>query len=145
MIVVLGASKAHENKAPILDRDGTILVEGGFVSINDGQPTEIVFTIPEDRTHVEGADAIEMMRHMIAHPDVTQLPDNEAFVDVVRLWPLHSPDAPTWVFSDNDDMQRLLSEYWSIPAGFPADVDDTHWTHAGGAPGSSPAPDPEVV
>lgn len=110
--------------------------------MDHGDPCVTTFAIPEEYTHAPGANAIVLMRHLVANPDVTHLPDNEAFLVVVKSWNSHSSGAPTWVASDDADMQRLLGEYWQIPTGEPADVEATHYT-VNGPPGVGP--EPEVV
>lgn len=101
-----------------------------------GEPAVTTIRIPDEATHTEGADAVELMRHLTQNPDITRLPGMEAFVSVVRIWPMHSSSKPAWVASDNADMQRLLSEYWDVPQGKPDDVEQTHHT-LNGPPGVS--------
>lgn len=107
----------------------------------DGSPAVFRIFNLEDHVHEEGANAVDLMRHMNTHTGpVTALPNHEAFVSVVRNWDEHSDVPPTWVASDNADMQRLLSEYYGCASGKPDDVEDTHWTLSG-PPGVGPEPE----
>ncbi len=73
---------------------------------------------------------------------VTNAPGMEAVLAVVSpagLWQQHSwpGTTPTWVWSDNEEVESYLAAYYGCPAGRPADVEDTHTTYAGG-PGIVP-------
>lgn len=117
--------------------------DGRPVPAEHGQPAVTTMAIDEVYTHEEGADAVALLRHMNSHQQVTRLPGHEAFVAVVRTWSSVSSEAPTWVVSDNIDMQHVLAAYWDIPEGYPADLEMTHHTRSG-PPGYGPAPEPEA-
>ncbi len=84
-------------------------------------------------THVaegrpNGKDAL---LHVLTN-GVTHLPDNEAFVSIVRDFPNHSDQPPSWVASEDcPDLALMLSEAYDIPVGKPEDVEATHHTLAG--------------
>lgn len=52
-------------------------------------------------------------------------------------WNSHSSAKPSWVWSDNEHMQKFLSEFYGCPAGKPDGVSDTHFDKFG-PPGYGP-------
>lgn len=116
------------------------IVEMGNVAgrTPDGAPSVFRMTGLDDLTFEDGGDVNNFMRHLLTHVgSITKLPDHEAFVSVVRNWDEHSDVPPTWVTSDNPEMERVLSEFYGCPIGKPADVEDTHHTLSG-PPGVGP-------
>lgn len=112
-------------------------------------PSVTYVNIPDTYTFKGGADAKDLALHLAQNPDITNLPDHEAFVAVAHgtagLWTRHSASKPSWVWSDNEDMSALLSEYYGCPVGRPDDLEDTHYTQSG-APGvGTPQADLSVV
>lgn len=97
-------------------------------------------------THVaegrpNGKDALI---HVLTN-DITHLPDNAAFVSIVRDFQSHSPTSPTFANSEDcPDLALMLSEAYGCPVGLPDDVEDTHHTTSG-PPGVGPAPVLEAV
>lgn len=77
---------------------------------------------------------------------ITHLPGHEPVICVAHpfgVWRAHAKTGskPTWVWSDNAEVQRILSEFYGCPSGRPADVEDTHYTFHQGytfAPGDAP-------
>lgn len=75
--------------------------------------------------------------------------EDEDFGDLLarlkKVWTYHSSTPPTWVESDDDDLERLLAYQLKCQAGAPADVEVTHYTFSGppgvgpGDEGASPA------
>lgn len=92
-----------------------------------------------DSTHVvagrpNGKDALI---YVLTH-DIVQMPDHTAFLSIVRDWPSHSPNSPSWVDSDDEpDLALMLSEAYGCPVGIPEDVEQTHHTISG-PPGVGP-------
>lgn len=115
------------------------------------------FEIPDSYT-CKDVSLQELSQEFIraaAHPNGLQLPDHEALVAIIHrdgAWNQHhAGNGPTWVWSDNPVMERLLSEFFQVPAGRPADVEQTHGTShdgiyypAGQAPAASTSV-PEVA
>ena len=124
----------------------------------EARPAVTVMNVPEtsvyspaypddDRSGFDSADAlaVEVMRQMVrgAASGVTHLPEQEAVFEVVTAWQAESSGSPTWVScEDNDDFEVLLAAVFGCPRGRPADVEETHFTHAG-PPGVGPAVAPE--
>jgi hypothetical protein len=105
-------------------------------------PAVTYLGIPDSYTFAEGADHRDLALHLARNPDITRLPDHEAFLAVAHpngVWANHSAGAskPSWVWSDDEAFQDLLSNYYETPAGIPGNVEDTHHTLAGG-PGVIP-------
>ena len=105
--------------------------------------------IPAAYTYEPGITASELRagvadtRRTIVIPAGQSLPNHEALVSVAHQWLGHwaknsDADAPSFVWSDHEDIQRVLSEYYDCPAGLPADYTDRYWRLVGGrdlAPG----------
>ena len=112
-------------------------------------PAVTSIEIPDDYTLEPGADVKDLALHLAQNPDVTNLPDHEAFLAVVHpaagAWTSgkHGVGTPSWVHVEGPDpakaaeLQRLLGEFWGVPQGRPADVEDTHYTK-NGPPGVGP-------
>lgn len=68
--------------------------------------------------------------------------ENEALLPIVHptmgILPSYTPERPSWVKADDPVFERILSEYFEIPAGTPANYED-HWRRVGNkriAPGT---------
>ena len=101
---------------------------------------------PDDIQAALDAAPIAAVKRMIidgylAHSSgVKGFPDHEAFVSVIHpggAWTQHSNGDPTWVWSNNESLAQMLSDYYGVPIGAPKDVEDTHWTRSG-MPGVGP-------
>lgn len=97
--------------------------------------------------YLVGSDAADIKDHLFDNPGlVTHLPGQGAVLNVIRTWNDHGNVKPSWVSvepegrSDEEaaDFERFLSEFWRIPRGIPADLEDTHHTLAG-PPGVGPS------
>ena len=85
-----------------------------------------------------GMDVATFKAHQVealtTRQGITHLPGVEALFNVLDLtgglWKEHSDGPGSWVWSDDDEMQRFLREYWSAGER-PANVEDTHQTLAG--------------
>lgn len=102
----------------------------GYVQVVDPE-----FTGDHLRAHL--ADAL-----LDADGRVTHLPGHEPVLAVASPFGHWRQNAkigtkPLWVWSDDDEVERILSEYWKCPRGVPGDVEATHHT-LGGAPGLFP-------
>jgi len=78
-----------------------------------------------------------LIRGEFAHPSgVKGLPDHEALVSVIHpggLWGFHSnAEAPSWVWSDNDVLAKMVADHFDTSLGLPADFAETHWRHVNG-------------
>lgn len=108
-----------------------------------GEPCVTTFRIPDgvgDDEALAIANATDIMRHLAQNPSITRLPGLEGFLDIQKIWANESAKAPSWVWSDNRDMERLCSDYWDCPRGRPGDVEATHHT-VSGPPGVGPEPE----
>lgn len=94
-----------------------------------------------------GAELKDHIANAVLDQDgITHLPGHEAVMAVAHplgIWRAHCTKGakPTWVWSDNLEVARILSEYFECPMGRPADVEDTHYTSHNGitfGPGSGP-------
>lgn len=88
------------------------------------------------------------------HPSgVKGLPNHAAAVAVIHpggFWNEVSlpADDPTWVWSNNAELQKFLAEYYGCAEGRPADLEDTHYTQYGASvfpPGAIPDPASGIV
>lgn len=73
---------------------------------------------------------------LFGDPRVSHLPGHEpviAIISPVGVWKSHAQPGtkPTWVWSDDPETERLISEYYDCPRGRPDGVEDTHHTNAG--------------
>lgn len=84
----------------------------------------------------ERPDGKDALIHVLTNA-TPHLPGYEAFVSIVTDWPHHSPNPPTWVWSDDDDLADMLAEAYGCPVGIPDDVEATHHTMSG-PPGVGP-------
>jgi hypothetical protein len=89
-------------------------------------------------------DVRDLALHLARFPDVTHLPGHEAFLAVVHaggIWNNHTMmgGTPSWVWSDNEEEQRLVGDFYDIPQGRPDGIEDTHHTRTG-PPGVIPTP-----
>lgn len=132
MLIELGNARPHERIG-----DQFVALADNPSSVNEGEPAVTQLVVPNDYTFDPHANVADLALHLARNPDVTQLPGNEAFVAVVRAWPQHSADSPTWVWSDDEAMAELLANFYGCPVGRPDDVEDTHHTIAG-PPGVGP-------
>ena len=105
----------------------------------NGAPVVTYINIPDEYT-CEDIDIKEVALNLLRNPQVTRLPGQEALITVVHengAWAQHSKSTPTWAWSDNPVLDKLLREFYEIPSR-PADVEDTHYTLSG-PPGVIPA------
>lgn len=109
----------------------------------DGRaPAVTRFTIPDTYTYVAADSAAdlaaevkaEMADALVNRDGITRLPDQEAILIIRDGWrnEAQGGTSPTWVVSDNPEFAVLVSHYFGgIPIGYPADLEDTHYTLAG--------------
>lgn len=107
----------------------------------EGAPSVTYVDVPlgEGGSTMEpGLDADELRQHradaLLDNNGITRLPDHEAVLEVLDLWPHHATEKPAWIASDDEeaaDLVRVLSEYWKIPAERPALVEDLYHTQYG--------------
>lgn len=116
-----------------------------YLSIPDGEDTHGVSLYGVVDGHdvagfdADGAHETTLPRHpaeltlQIAQNGhlLTRAAGHEAFLSAVATWTAHSSAAPSWVWSDNAELERQLSEWYGCPTGVPADVEATHHTDAG--------------
>ncbi len=93
--------------------------------------------------------------HLVSRDDgVTHLPNHSILVALAHprqgSWGRVSKPGtkPTWVSCpDHPGLEKFLGEYWDCPVGVPSNVEDTHYTQAGGVypPGAAPDPASGIV
>lgn len=116
----LNAAPGTEN-APAVTYVGVPLGEGGS-------------------TMEPGLEAEELRQHRanaLLDNVPTNLPDHEAILELLDLWPHHASGKPAWVASDDPDAEELVkvaAAYWGIPGERPEDFEDVYHTRFG-APG----------
>lgn len=132
MRVELGNPKPHDGIA-----DPTT---GARVYVPRDETVVTYITIPEGDGGYDfdpSLDVRDLALHLMSNPSgVTNFPGAEALLLIVAqqgLWKDHSADKPSWVWSDNPDLERLLGELYDCPRGRPDDLEDTHYTEAGPA------------
>lgn len=86
---------------------------------------------------------------LLSSTGITRFGSHEGVMAVVHpsgIWRAHSKPGttPTWVWSDNAEMARILSEFFGCPVGRPTDVESTHWTRSG-PPGIGPNVIPDTL
>ncbi len=113
-------------------------------------PCVTYVTIPDDPDNFESEDhhayqqvvdptftGADLERHLadtlLNAEGITHLPGHEPVLCVAHpfgVWRAHAQPKtkPTWVWSDNAEVQRILAEFYGCPEGRPADVEDTHYT-----------------
>lgn len=74
---------------------------------------------------------------------LTQLPGHEPVLSAIAAWRAHAVPGtkPTWVWSNDDELARILSEHYRCPAERPEAIEESHWTSHDGktfAPGTAP-------
>jgi hypothetical protein len=125
-----------------------VLVELGNpvpANVSYACPGVTYLNIPEGYDFNPDTDPHQVMRHLAQKGRVTSLGrdcghDNEALLAVVHpdgVVANHHTAPPSWVWSDNEAFSLLISRYYDIALGRPADVEDTHQTKFGG-PGVGP-------
>lgn len=112
-------------------RDPHHMVEGKAVKIPG--PTVIMAEVPAPEAltfnpETQAADvAIALARE-------EHLPDNEALINMLHRdgwWAQRSAVKPDWVWADNKDFERIVSDYFGCSRGRPEDVEETYWTRSG--------------
>lgn len=133
MLVKLGNSKPHSQGVPV---DGPAVTT---VSVRDDKNEDGSYVAG----YVVGSDAAEVKDHLYDNPGpVSHLPGNGGLVSIIKSWPDHGNERPTWVHvtpegrdaAEAEDLERFLADFWHADRGVPADVQATHYT-ASGAPG----------
>src|ERR1035437_11196987 len=98
-------------------------------------PVVTYANIPDTYTFDPTISVADLALHLARNPDVTHLPDNEAVVAVTHslagIVGRHSQSGPSWVWSDNKDLQALLAGFYDVAAGRPDDIEATHYTRFG--------------
>lgn len=96
-------------------------------------PAVTYLQIPDSYTVTDGADANDLAKQL-ALGGVTNLPGHEALLSVIHqggMWAAHGDAIPSWVWSDNPEFARQLSDWFGCPIGRPDDIEASHYTHAG--------------
>ena len=124
-------------------------VEFGNNSPRDSEGTKIEIdapivtyvNIPDTYSFDPSIQVSDLALHLARNPDVTHLPANEALVAVTHpmsgIWGRHGEGGPSWIWSDNKDLQAVLSGFYGVSGGRPDDIEITHYTRFG-APGVGP-------
>jgi hypothetical protein len=101
----------------------------------DRDAPSVTYINIDDSYTAEPADVRDVALHLARNPDITNLPGQEAFLVVAHsrdgAWSHHGSDTPSWVWSDNTDLQQLLAEFYGCTAGQPENKEDTHYTTFG--------------
>lgn len=128
------------NSSPIGTAIGPCVTTTG---VTDAQHEDGSYVV----TYTIGTDAAEVKEHLFDNPGlVTHLPGNTALIQIISSWTDHSQSKPSWVSvtpedrdpAEAEDLERFLSDFWKIPRGAPADLEDTHYT-VNGPPGIGPS------
>lgn len=151
MLIELGnPAPQHALPTGSADPDGPPDLRHVYVPL-DGERVTYVRMPGEAYPLVYGADMNTIARHLARQPDVTNLPGLEALLAVVHpsgLWNQHTHGIgvlPTWVRCSgpaqderyNDELARLISEFYGIPVAPEGDDDwdrmleETHYTRNG--------------
>lgn len=99
---------------------------------------------PDNVVEVDSASALasaardHITNAMLFRDGIYHLPGQEALLGVMAAQQAEGGGVPLWVWSDNEDFAKLLSEFYGVPVGRPDDVEDSHHTNAG-PPGVGPA------
>src|ERR1035437_3917250 len=124
-------------------------VEFGNNSPRDSEGTKIEIdapivtyvNIPYTYSFDPSIQVSDLALHLARNPDVTHLPANEALVAVTHpmsgIWGRHGEGGPSWIWSDNKDLQAVLSGFYGVSGGRPDDIEITYYTRFG-APGVGP-------
>ena len=104
-------------------------------------PLVTYINIPDSYTFDPNIQVSDLALHLARNPDITHLPDNEALVAVLHplagIWNRHGEGGPSWIWSDNAELQAVLSDFYGVSGGRPDDIEATHYTRFG-APGVGP-------
>lgn len=113
----------------------------GGQRLNLGAPTVTYVNIPDSYSFDPSLDLKDFALHLVRNPDITRLPGNEALLVIAHplggVWKNHSVENPTFVWSDNEQFQGYLSEFFGTAAGRPQHLEEEYFTFAG-APGVYP-------
>ena len=128
-----------------------MLVElGNHAPLNadHGQRAVTYVNIPDSYSLKKGLDAADFRAHLgdslLERGGVTRLPEHEAALVVTHpdgVWKKHSSEKPAWVWSDNAELQRFLSDFYGCPVGRPDGLEDNYYTRFG-PPGVGPWANP---
>lgn len=109
------------------------------IGATDRSPAVTYLHIPDNYSLEPGMDVAAFRSHLgdavLRRGGITHLPHHEALLVATHpggMWPAHGGDQdPKWVWSNNAELERFLSEYYEIPAGRPAGVEDLYHTRFG--------------
>lgn len=113
------------------------------------RPVVVYSVIPDSYSFPEGdIDTEDFRKHLtssvMTRKGITSYPGAEALLPLTHptmgAWPEVSDEAPTFVWSDNKNLQRFLSEYHQCPEERPANYDGDYWRRSGFASGRLLAP-----
>lgn len=120
-------------------------------SLDRGDPSVTYLSIPGSYTVDDTADVRDLALHLLRNPDITRLPENEAFLVAAHptggMWGHHGVEKPSWVACDHPGLGRLLSEFYDVDyydladESFHRRKEDSHHTIFG-PPGVGPATSP---
>lgn len=105
---------------------------------------------PDNVVEVTSASALasaardHITNAMLFRDGIFHLPGQEALLGVMAAQQQEGGGVPLWVWSDNEDFAKLLSEFYGgVPIGRPDDVEQSYFTDAG-PPGVLPLSDAET-
>ena len=102
------------------------------------RPIVVYSHIPDTYSFARDVNTEEFRAHLthaVMHNDgVTNFEGSEALLPLTHpggIWREVSSSAPQWVWSDDKDLERFLSEYHQVPAGRPLNYDGDYWRRHG--------------
>lgn len=108
------------------------IVDGRAEPLQRVFPVVTYVNIPDEAyTHTAGLSGRDLLLKLAQGQHT---PEHEIFENLLHRdgqWAAHSSEPPSWVWSDDEDLERLLSEAYGCPRGRPSDVEETHHTLSG--------------
>lgn len=103
------------------------------IQLGNPKPTHggaetVTFINIDDNVPVADEIDVKEVLSQLFRGSVTNLPNCEALLAIISpngAWRAHSfADAPTWAWSDNENLQEQLCAVYGCPAGTPVNIED---------------------
>lgn len=151
MQVELGTPRPKYHQRPGQSEDEARALDATQWWDPQGRPVITYCRVPDEHPFDPELDGRALRDHVASalmfSGGITNFPGAEAILSICHPYGAFANEAhgrPSWVWSDNPDMQRQLAEYFECPEGRPQFLDETHWRLGGlgklapGVPGSLP-------